>query len=424
MLRPHVTSGLLRQRSFRLLWIGETISQIGNAMAVVGVPLVAVLLLHAGVFAVSLLTASAWLPWLVIGLPAGAWVDRLPARPVMIICDLVSALLYASVPVTAWAGVLTTGLLIAVQFLAGVASVLFMTAYQVYLPSVVSTSELIEGNTRMQGSASAAAFAGPGLAGVVAQVLGAVTALLGNAISFLASAACLLGATPAIAHPPPAAPGGARQQSLRAEITDGIRLVFGDPYLRQLSLFWSAANFALTGYTALVVIFLVRVIGLSAGSVGLLTAVPGAGGIAGALLARRVTARYGTARGLLVATWAALPFALLIPLTGPGPRLAWYIVGVLIAYTGIAVGNIIIAAFRQSYSPPGMCGRVTATMRVIIFATSPAGALAAGGLASWLGIRTALWILLGLAVLSGLLLRTSALTAGRDLPDRPSPPGR
>jgi MFS family permease len=419
-----VTSGLLQQRSFRLLWIGETISQVGNAMAVVGVPLVAVLLLHAGVFAVSLLTASAWLPWLVIGLPAGAWVDRLPARPVMITCDLASALLYASVPVTAWAGVLTTGLLVVVQFLAGVASVLFMTAYQVYLPSVVSTSELIEGNTRMQGSASAAAFAGPGLAGVVAQVLGAVTALLGNAISFLVSAACLLGATPVTAHQPPATPGAPRRQNLRTEITDGIRLVFGDPYLRQLSLFWSAANLALTGYTALVVIFLVRVIGLSAGSVGLLTAVPGAGGILGALLARRITARYGTARGLLVATWAALPFALLIPLTGPGPRLAWYIAGVLVAYTGIAVGNIIIAAFRQAYSPPGMCGRVTATMRVIIFATSPVGALAGGGLASWLGIRSALWILLGLAVLSGLLLRTRALTAGRDLPDRPAPADR
>jgi predicted MFS family arabinose efflux permease len=424
VLRPQVTSGLLQQRSFRLLWIGETISQVGNAMAVVGVPLVAVLLLHAGVFAVSLLTASAWLPWLVIGLPAGAWVDRLPARPVMITCDLASALLYASVPVTAWAGVLTTGLLVVVQFLAGVASVLFMTAYQVYLPSVVSTSELIEGNTRMQGSASAAAFAGPGLAGVVAQVLGAVTALLGNAISFLVSAACLLGATPVTARQPPATPGAPRRQNLRTEITDGIRLVFGDPYLRQLSLFWSAANLALTGYTALVVIFLVRVIGLSAGSVGLLTAVPGAGGILGALLARRITARYGTARGLLVATWAALPFALLIPLTGPGPRLAWYIAGVLVAYTGIAVGNIIIAAFRQAYSPPGMCGRVTATMRVIIFATSPVGALAGGGLASWLGIRSALWILLGLAVLSGLLLRTRALTAGRDLPDRPAPADR
>jgi MFS family permease len=199
--------GLLWQRSFRLLWLGETISQLGNAMAVVGVPLIAVIVLHASLFVVSALAAAGWLPWLVIGLPAGAWVDRWPARRVMIACDLASALLFASVPITAWAGVLTTWLVVAVQLAGGAASVLFMTAYQVYLPSLVAPGELIEGNTKMQGSASAAAFAGPGLAGLAAQLAGAVTALLGNALSFLVSAACPLAVRPA--RPArPAGPGG------------------------------------------------------------------------------------------------------------------------------------------------------------------------------------------------------------------------
>jgi len=317
--------GLLRQRSFRLLWAGETISQLGNAMAMVGVPLVAVTVLHASTFTVGVLAAAAWLPWLVIGLPAGAWVDRWPARRVMIVCDVISALLYASVPVAAWAGVLTTGLVVAVQLAGGTASVLFMTAYQVYLPSLVTPGELIEGNTKMQGSASAAAFAGPGLAGLVAQWLGPVTALLGNAVSFLVSAACLLGARPRPSRPPAAAAGrrpasaAPRPTTLRREIADGLRFVLRDPYLRQLSLFWAAANLALTGYAALLVVFLVRVIGLTPGSVGLLTAIPGIGGILGALLTGRITARYGTARGLLLSTLCAVPFGLLIPLTGPGP---------------------------------------------------------------------------------------------------------
>ena len=188
--------GLLRQRSFRLLWTGETVSQLGNAMAVVGMPLVAVIVLHASTFVVGVLTAAGWLPWLIIGLPAGALVDRLPARRVMIGCDVISAVLYASVPVAAWAGVLSTGLVIAVQLLGGAASVLFMTAYQVYLPSLVQPGELIEGNTKMQGSASAAAFAGPSLAGLLAQLVGAVTAILCNALSFVVSAGCLLGARP------------------------------------------------------------------------------------------------------------------------------------------------------------------------------------------------------------------------------------
>jgi MFS family permease len=478
----HRFGGLLWQRSFRLLWIGETVSQLGNAMAVVGVPLVAVIVLHASTFVIGVLTAAAWLPWLVIGLPAGAWVDRLPARRVMIACDVISAVVYASVPAAAWAGVLTTGQVVAVQLLGGAASVLFMTAYQVYLPSLVKPDELIEGNTKMQGSASAALFAGPSLAGLVAQLLGAVTALLGNAVSFVVSAACLIGTRPSApgaaaaprraglrrlglrsAGPRSGGPrsgdprsgglvsggprsggprsggvrsgglrsggpgsgdprsgdprsGGPRRAGLRREIADGLLLVLRDPFLRQLSTFWAVANLALTGYTALLVVFLVRVIGLTPGSVGLLTAIPGIGGILGAVLTGRITARLGTARGLLISTLFAVPFGLLIPLTGPGLRLAFYVMGSLLAYTGIAVGNIIIAAFRQSYSPPGMCGRVTATMRFLIFGTSPIGALLGGSLGTWLGVRDALWVLLGAVALSGTLLLTRALTSRRDLP--------
>jgi MFS family permease len=346
-------------------------------------------------------------------------------------------------------------LLVAVQLAGGAASVLFMTAYQVYLPSIVAPEELIEGNTKMQGSASAAAFAGPSLAGLLAQLLGAVTALLGNAISFLVSAACLLGthaqpcgpaavprasgllrstlarlvvlrtavwrATRRRGTPGPArrARAAVRPTTLRREIADGLMFVLRDPFLRQLSTFWAAANFALTGYAALLVVFLVRVIGLTPGSVGLLTAIPGLGGILGALVTGRITARYGTSRGLLLSTLCAVPFCLLIPLTGPGPRLAFYIAGSLIACTGIAVGNIVIAAFRQSYSPPGMCGRVTATMRFLIFGTSPLGALLGGSLGTWLGVRPALWVLLGAVTLSGALLLTPSLRGRRDLPAAP-----
>jgi MFS family permease len=418
------TGGLLSQRNFLLLWIGETVSQAGNAMAVVGVPLVAVIVLQASTFTVGVLTAAAWLPWLAVGLPAGAWVDRMPVRPVMITADVVSALLYAAVPVAAWTGLLSSGLLVVVALAAGTANVVFMTGYQVYLPSVVAAADLIDANTKMQGSASAAAFAGPGLAGLVAQALGPVAALTGNAVSFLVSAACLLGArsqphvgtTRACWSPRRGIAGAGPARSLRREVAAGVLLLVRDPYLRPMTAFWAAANLALTGYAALIVVFLVRVAGLPAWSVGLLTAVPGLGGVLGAVLTQRVTARWGTARSLVLTTWLALPATLLIPLTEPGAGLAWYIAGALTAFSGMAVGNIIIAAFRQAYSPPGMCGRVTATQRFFIFATSPAGALLAGWLGTWLGVRAALWIMLGLATVSGVLLCTRTLTASRDLP--------
>jgi hypothetical protein len=408
--------GLLRQRNFRLFWIGETVNQLGSAMAVIGVPLLAVLFLHATTFDVGALAAAAYLPWLVIGLPAGAWVDRLPPRPVMIACDAVSAVLYASVPVAYAFGALTIGQLFAVQLLTGAAAVVFGTAYQVNLPSLVTSGELAEGNAKLQASSSAAALGGRGLSGVVTQVVGATAALVFNAASFLVSAACLL----AIRAPEPR-PAAPRQVStLRRDVAEGMALVSRDPYLRPLTLFGGLANFALDAFAALVVVFLVRVVGLTAGLTGLLTALPGLGGLLAALAARPVIAKIGSARGLLIATVGALPFALLIPLAAQGPRLVFYAAGVLVSATGVTMGNIILATFRQVYCPPGMLGRVTATMRFVIMGTSPFGALAGGALGTWLGPRNALWVVLSILAVSGTLLLTPAFIGRRDLPAAPA----
>lgn len=330
----------------------------------------------------------------------------------MIACDLASAALYSSVPI-AWAiGVLTIGQLLVVQLLAGAAAVVFSTAYQVNLPSLVTPGELAEGNAKLQAGSSASALGGRGLSGVVAQVIGATAALAFDAASFLVSAACLL----AIRAPErrPATPR--RVSSLRRDVAEGMAFVFHDPYLRPLVLFAGLANFALDAFAALVVVFLVRVVGLDAGWTGALTALPGLGGLLAALVARPIIARVGSARGMLLATVGALPFALSIPLADHGPRLALFAVGILIAATGVTMSNIIMATFRQSYCPPGMLGRVTATMRFVTMGTSPFGALASGALGTWLGPRDALWVVLSLLAASGTLLLRPNFTRLRDLP--------
>lgn len=408
--------GLLRQRNFRLFWIGETVNQLGSAMALIGMPLLAVLFLHASTFEVGALAAAAYLPWLVIGLPAGAWVDRLPPRPLMIACDVASAALYASVPVADAIGALTIGQLFAVQLLGGAAAVVFGTAYQVNLPSLVTSGELAECNAKLYASSSAAALGGRGLSGVVTQVVGATAALVFNAASFLVSAACLL----AIRAPEPRPAAPRQVPTLRRDVADGMALVSRDPYLRPLALFGGLANFALDAFAALVVVFLVRVVGLNAGLTGLFTALPGVGGLLAALAARPLIAKIGSARGLLLATVGALPFALLIPLAGQGLRLAFYAVGVLVSATGVTMGNIILATFRQVYCPPGMLGRVTATMRFVIMGTSPFGALAGGALGTWLGPRNALWVVLSILAVSGMPLLGPAFIGRRDLPAAPA----
>lgn len=415
MTTGHRRGGLFWHRNFRLLWFGETVNLLGSAMALVGVPLLAVIDLHASAFVVGALAAAGWLPWLVIGLPAGAWVDRVPARPLMIICDLASAALYASVPLAYWLHQLTVAQLLLVELLAGGAAVFFFTAYQVNLPALVSDAELAEGNAKLQGSASAASLGGRGLAGIIAQSLGAATALLFNAISFLTSAVCLR----AIRTSEPQRRPRREQFRLRRDIGEGVRLVFADPYLRQLSLFGGAANFALDGYAAVLVVFLVRVLGLRAGLVGVLAGVPGVGGLTGALVARRISARLGTARTMLVSTVGALPFALLAPLAAAGPRLAYYVAGILVAATGVGTANVVQATFRQIYCPAGILGRVTTTMRFVAFGTSPLGALSGGALATVVGPRNALWIMLGVLAASGTVLLTPGFMRHRDLPTAP-----
>jgi hypothetical protein len=403
---------LLWQRNFRLLWIGETISGAGNAMAVIGMPLLAVTDLRASTFAVAALTAAAYLPWLIIGLPAGAWVDRLPARPLMIACDVASALLYASLPAAAWAGMLSIGQMVAVALLAGMVNVLFATAYQVCLPSLVTAGELAEGNAKLQGSAQAAAIAGRGLAGLAAEAVGAATALLFNAASFLVSAACLLRIR--AASPPPR-----RRATVLAETWHGLGFVALDRYLRPLTVYGAAANLAYTGNLSLVVVFLVRVVGLGAAVVGLLTATAGVGGVLGAALARPLIAALGTARALIAATLCSGLFGLLIPFTRPGPGIACYVIGAGAVAAGLAVGNVIVNSFKQTYCPPSMLGRVTASMRFVVWGTIPLGSLLAGALGTALGIRNALYAMLALFATSALLLLTREIRSLKNLPAAP-----
>ena len=404
--------GLLWHRNFRLLWIGETISGAGTSMAAIGVPLLAVTVLHTSTLAVAALTAAAYLPWLVIGLPAGAWVDRLPARPLMITCDVISALLYASLPAAAWIGVLAAGQVLVVALLAGAANVLFATAYRVFLPSLVAAGELVEGNAKLQGSASVAAIGGRSAAGLTADAVGAATALLVNAASFLVSAACLLRiGTDVVPHRP-----DAHTTTVRAEISQGARFIACDPYLRPLTIYGAAANLAYTGSTALLVVFLVRVAGFGSAAVGLLLATGGVGGVLGAVITGRLTRRLGTARALLLSVLTGGLSGLLIPLTGTGPRAAFFVAGSAVAAGGIAVGNIVAGSFLQAYCPPLMLGRITAGMRFLTFGTIPLGALLAGGLGTAFGTRNALWVVLAIYALSGAFLLTPAILSQRDLP--------
>ncbi|WP_406208228.1 MFS transporter [Kitasatospora sp. NBC_01560] len=403
--------GLLRRnRDFRLFWCGETAGKFGASVTGVALPLIAVSDLHASTFEIGLLNAAAWTPWLLIGLPAGVWVDRLPRRPIMMAAAAISLLLFAAVPVAHRLGMLSTGLLLTVALLTGTAAVFFQTAYTAYLPGLLSPADQPEGNAKLHGSASAAQIAGLGSGGLVAQFAGAVNGMFANAATFLVSLVCL----GRIRHRETPAPR--RERALRREVAEGLRLVAGDGWLRSLTLFGATSNLALMGYQSVQVAFLVREVGLGSGTVGGLIATAASGGIAGAFAARRIGARIGTARALLLFELGLSTLALLIPLTTDGAGLLLYVAGGFSVSAAVVAGNVLKSGFQQSYCPPGLLGRLTASAAVLNYGTIPVGAVLAGILGTTLGLRPAMWITTAGVPLAALVLLFSPVGRSRDLP--------
>lgn len=409
--------GLLRRHhDFRLLWVGSTIGRLGDSITAIALPLVAVSTLNATAFQVGLLAAAAWVAWLVIGLPVGAWVDRWRRRPVLVISSAASFLIFVSVPVAAAVHLLSIGLLLVLALLSGCAAVFFQTAYFPYLATILTPEDRPAGNSLLEGSSAAAGILGQGAGGLIAQLVGAVNGMLADAVTFLVTIACVLG----IRQPeqPPVKPD--EPTTIVADIRDGMAFLLGNPWLRPMIFFSTAANFALTGYDAIQVVFLVRSVGLSSGSVGGLIALTSVGGIIGAFLAGRVSAWLGSARAQL-AFIATTVVVLLIPLTSGGPGVLLFIVGGFGVSFGVAGSNVVVAIFAQGYVPQHMLGRMAACSSFLGYGAIPIGALVGGALATALGPRGGMWVMTALVPLSGLFLLLSPVRTVRDLPTPPEP---
>lgn len=405
--------GLWAEADFRRLWIGETTSGLGTAVGQVSLPLVAVVVLGVGPFTVGLLTASEWLPWLLLGLSAGAWVDRWSRRTVMLVCDLVLLALFASVPVAAWLGVLTVWQLLAVAGLTGSVRVFFATAYKTLLPSLVPEADLLEGNVKLQGGAAAMDVAGPGVAGAVAQFLGAATGLLFDAVSYLVSALCLTRIETREDRTVPAV-----RRGIRSEIAEGVRFVARDPFLRTYAGFAGLANLGLTGIQAVQTVFLVRTVGLRPGAVGVVFAVVSVGGLVGAATAGRISRRFGSARGILFSCLAVAPVLFLVPLAGRWLPLPVCVLAWAVAVGAVVAGNVVYGSFLQAYCPPDLLGRVSACASTVGYSAMPVGALLGGFLSGLLGSRTTIWIMASVLLAAALLLLASPIRGLRDLPQR------
>ncbi|GAA0734368.1 MFS transporter [Dactylosporangium roseum] len=407
--------GLLAHRDFRQLLFAVSISQVGSQIGLVALPLVAVITLRASALEVGLLAACETAAFLLIGLAAGAWVDRLRRRDVLIVGDLGRAVVLGSVPVAWLAGVLTMPQLYVVGLVAGVLTVFFDVAYQSYLPFLVSKEHLVDGNAKLEVVHSGAQLGGPPLGGVLVQAFTAPFAVAVDALSFLASA-LFLGFVRRREPVPPKPPRG----QLGREVLEGIRFVLGHRLLRAIAMTTGTTNLFSAGFQAMLLLYLARELGLSPGVIGLFMATFGIGALLGALAIKPVVGLLGQGPALVISVLISGLMVFLIPLAQPGWLLWLAGAASVVDGTCIVIYNVTQVSFRQSVTPERLLGRMNATMRFVVWGTMPLGAILGGALGGWLGVREAMWIGCAGMLLAVLPVALSPLRSMRVLEEEPA----
>jgi MFS family permease len=396
---------LWRNRDFMLLWSGQTVSVFGSLVGGSALSFVAVMTLSATPLQMGVLQTMELLPAFLIGLVAGAWVDRLRRRPLLIAADIGRALVTAAIPIAALVGALHMELVFAVALLTSILTIFFDVAYQSYLPGLVHREELIEANSRLTASTAVAEVAGFGLAGTLVQLLTAPLTVLVDAASFVVSVVSIA----FIRKPePPLEP--AAHPNIRREIANGLRIVLRQPLLRASALVILIMGIQAGLYGSQVVLYMIRDIGFPPGLLTATWAVGGASSLLGAVLAPRANRWLGAGRamwmGLLVYGLSSLCVVL-----ASGPTL---LSGILLVLAQLGDGFYIVydinqLSLRQLMAPAEGLGRVNATMQILAIGGALAGALLGGGLGEWIGSRWALVLGGGLTLLSTLLLAASPL---------------
>ena len=386
---PARLTGLWRNADFLRLWFGQTVSEFGSVVTRDALPLVGVITLSATPAQIGVLAALGTLPALIIGLPAGAWVDRLRRRPIMIVTDLASAAVVLSVPIAYLLGALNVRQLYVVALLAGALALLFDVAYTAYLPSLIARENLVEGNSKLSASESVAEVGGSALAGALTQVFSAPMAMLIDAASFLVSALSV-----GLIRKPEPRPTRVAPPDLRGEIVEGLRALFGQPILRAVALEGVTSTFFGNFYAALYALYAIRELGISPALLGLLIASGGIGSFFGALAAGRLARRFSLGAVLIGSKVVDSALGLLTPLAGGPVALAATLlfVGQIGGDSLSTVYMIHSTSLRQAITPDAMLGRMNAGIEFLRGAVATAGVLVGGFLGEVLGLRPAVWV--------------------------------
>ena len=384
-----MTGSIWRNPVFVRVFSAATVSIFGSLVTRTALPFAAILVLGAGPGEVAAIRAFEIVGGVAVGLVAGAWIDRLRRRPVMIVADLGRAVCLGSIPVAAIGGWLSIGQLIVVAFLASILTTFHNVADRAYLPTLIDRDQLVSANSALSASGSVAEVSAFSLGGVLVQVLTAPIAIAVDAISFLVSAVIL-----ATIRRPEAPPAPREERTpILAEIRDGLRPIGQSPILRTVIIAGAGAHLLWGAFGAVYLVFATEELGLQPATIGLIAAVGGISSLVGALIATRTSRRIGVGPSILVGLSAFTLGNLLVPLA-PASSAALAVVFLvgqqLIGDVGATLEEITELSLLQATVPNELLGRVNSAYDFLTHLALLVGTIGAGLIGEWLGLRQAM----------------------------------
>ncbi len=395
---PLPSGSIWRNRDFVRLWSASSVSLFGSFVTRTALPFAAILVLGAGPLEIAALRALQLIAGLIVGLFAGAWVDRLRRRPIMIVADVGRAILLGSIPVAALFGLLSIGQVFLVAFVAAFLTTFFDVADRSYLPTLVESDQLVAANSALTASASIAEFSAFGISGFLIQLFSAPIAIAVDAASFVASALLIR----TIRRPEPPRRAVAEREPVLDEIRDGLRVVAGSPVLRAITGATASAHVLWGVFGTSYLLFATRDLGLGPAAIGVIAGLGGAGALVGAVIAERTGRRLGLGRAMLLLMVAFTVGNSLIALAPSGAIVvgAAFLIGQqLVGDCGGAAYEILEVSLRQSIVDDRMLGRVNGTIRFSEDLFQLGGTIVGGIVAETLGLRSAM----ALGVLGGVV---------------------